>query len=171
MDLLIVKDLLSIESTETDPRFNFKKRSFLNLENIPKEAKSKTGSVRIKGKLDQMEIAQKSLWTNGSRGMMLLLNEDILKKLNKNIGDKIAVEIYADLEPVFIPEEFKEILEEYPLAKAFFEKINETNKANYLKFIYTSPKIEIQTQRIISTIDRLERGLKYYDTDPKNQTE
>jgi uncharacterized protein YdeI (YjbR/CyaY-like superfamily) len=92
---------------------------------------------------------------------------EIRKKIKKKEGDYVHVILYADNGPTDVPEEMLICLQDEPKAERFFNSLSDNEKQNYIKWIYSAKKEEIKVQRMVRTVNRLMKRLKYYDNPKK----
>jgi hypothetical protein len=138
--------------------------SFVEFPNIPKQLKQPFGWVPVKGTIDGYEIKQFKLWTMASGSMFMPIKAEIRKKIKKEEGDWVHIVLYYDDSPLVIPEEFLVCLMDAPKAHVFFQSIRETSQKHYIDWIYESKSLETRVNRIAKAIEKMENGLKLYQT-------
>lgn len=116
----------------------------------------------VKGKIDDFEINQYKLWTTATQELFLPIKSEIRKKIHKQEGDSVYIELYEDKSEVKIPEEFILCLAESPLAKHYFEQMSATSQKQYVDYIFAAKSLETRANRIAKSIEKLEKGLKYH---------
>ena len=142
--------------------------TYIELPDIPKHLKQPFGWVPVKGSIDTYEIKQFKLWTMKSGNMFMPIKAEIRKKIKKTEGDWVHVILYYDDSPLVIPDEFMVCLLDAPKAHTFYESISETSKKHYIDWIYESKTLETRVNRIAKAIEKLEMGLKLYQTGDDN---
>jgi uncharacterized protein YdeI (YjbR/CyaY-like superfamily) len=65
------------------------------------------------------------------------------------------------MKELFFPGDFKRALESNAQAKDTFEKISDTEKIRYIKWIDEAEDIETQQRRIMDSIEKLAEGQKF----------
>jgi hypothetical protein len=139
--------------------------TYVEFPNIPKHLKQPFGWVPVKGMVDNIyEIKQFKLWTMKNGNMFMPIKADIRKKIKKQEGDWVHITLYYDDSPLVIPEEFLVCLLDAPKAHAFFQSISDTSKKHYIDWIYGGKALETRVNRIAKAIEKLEMGLKLYQT-------
>jgi hypothetical protein len=137
--------------------------SFVILPNLFDKTNNPFGWKIIKGKIDDYEISQYKAWPNKHGELFLPIKSEIRKKIKKEEGDSVFVKVFADDSPLEIPEEFLVCLNDEPQAKAFFEKLSDTSKKQYIDRIYEAKQLKTRVTRIAKTIEKLSLGLKYHE--------
>jgi hypothetical protein len=121
------------------------------------------GWVKVKGTIDGIEIKKYHLMPYGNGKLFLPVKAEIRKKIKKEAGDYVHVILYPDNEPIEIPAEMLLCLQDEPEAFRFFNSLNESEKLNYLKWVYSVKTDETKVERIAKTLDRLTKHLKFTD--------
>lgn len=142
--------------------------SYVEFPNIPKHLKQPFGWVPVKGTIDDYEIKQFKLWTMASGNMFMPVKAEIRKKIKKTAGDWVHITLYYDDSPLVIPEEFLVCLLDSPKAYDFFQTIRETSQKHYIDWIYDSKTLETRVNRIAKAIEKLEKGLKLYQSEEED---
>ncbi len=142
--------------------------SYVEIPNIPKHLKQPFGWVTVKGTIDGFEIKQFKLWTMVSGNMFLPIKAEIRIKIKKEEGDWVHITLYYDDSPLVIPDEFLVCLLDAPKALAFFQTISQTSQKHYVDWIYESKSLETRVNRIAKAIEKLEKGLKLYQSPEDN---
>jgi uncharacterized protein YdeI (YjbR/CyaY-like superfamily) len=88
---------------------------------------------------------------------ILILTQEVRRKLGKSFGDSVLVELEHDLEKreVLIPEDVQNLLAEYPEAQAFFEKLSYTHRKEYINWITSAKREETRAKRMVGFIEKL----------------
>lgn len=132
---------------------------------IPEIALDKSnpfGWKKVRGNIDGFEISKYHLMSMGDGHLFLPVKAEIRKKIKKQEGDWVMVELYADTEPLEVPEEFWLCLADEPKALRFFKGLRESEQKYYLQWIYSAKKEETKINRMAKCLDRLSRGLTLY---------
>jgi hypothetical protein len=129
-----------------------------------KKVKGKYPKLKVKGTIDGFAISKVNLASYGHEGYILPLRAEIRKQIKKNPGDKVKVILYADESSLDIPEEFELCLNDAPKARKFFYSLSESEQRMYVLWISSAKKLETRSGRIVKSIERLENGLKLYES-------
>ena len=122
----------------------------------------KKGQVKVKAVFDKTVEYQGSLANMGTGNHCLGLTQAVRKKLGKNFGDQVEVELWQDLEErtVEIPADVQEILKENPTAKELLEKMSYTHRKEYIRWITDAKKPETRENRKSKMIEMILDGKK-----------
>lgn len=137
--------------------------SYVMIDGIPPDKKTKFGSVRVKGTIDDYEINQYNLMPAGNGRLFLPIKTEIRKKIKKEAGDTIHVILYSDATPVLLTDELVECFEFYPEAYENYKTLTDSEKKQYLDWIYEAKQDETKVRRIAQMMDRLMEGKALYD--------
>ena len=123
------------------------------------------GWVKVKGSIDGYEIKNYHLMPTekGDNRLFLSVKADIRKVIKKEAGDYVHIILYPDNDPLEVPEELWLCLQEDPKALQFFKSLKENEQYNYVKWIYAAKSEKTKVDRIVKTVNRLARSMKYYD--------
>jgi hypothetical protein len=139
--------------------------TFARIPEIHAGKNSPFGWVRVKGYIDDHEFRNYHLMPMGNGNLFLPVKSSIRKKIGKQEGDWVKVILFPDNDPIEIPAELSECLNDEPAANKFFQSLSDSEKKFYIEWIYNSKKEETRIRRIVKTIERLRRGLKMYEKD------
>jgi hypothetical protein len=131
---------------------------------IAPDPKARFGWVKVRGSIDGYEIEKHHLMPSGTGQLMLFVKAEIRKKIKKQAGDTVHIILYPDNEPLEISEELLLCLQDEPKALIFFNSLNDSEKYQYIKWIYSAKTDETKVDRIAKTIDRLLKGQKIGDS-------
>ncbi len=137
--------------------------TFARLPRIPRDKKTPFGWLKVKGSIDSHEIKRQHLMPMGDGLLFLPVRAEIRKKIHKKEGDWVQVVLYPDNDPLEIPEELLLCLKDEPQALQFFDSLSESEKTYYIQWVQSSKKEETKISRLASTINRLMKGLKFYE--------
>lgn len=137
--------------------------TFARIPEILQDKKAHFGWVKVKGTIDGYEISKYHLMPMGNGSLFLPVKAEIRKKIQKKEGDKVHVILYLDNEPLEIPEEMLLCLQDEPAALKYFKSISESEQKFYIQWIYSAKKVETKVDRLAKTINRLAKGIKFYD--------
>ena len=119
--------------------------------------------VMVRGSIDNYEITKNHLNPSGKGSLLLAIKAEIRKKIKKQAGDYVHVILYPDNEPLEIPEEFLLCLQDDDEALQFFNSLNENDKHNYVKWIYSAKTEQTRVDRIAKSLMKLSRRKKFAD--------
>jgi hypothetical protein len=116
------------------------------------------GQVKVIGTLDGEPI-RTSIAPYGGKHY-LGITKAMRAKLGKEAGDVVRVVIELDTEPrvVEIPEDFKNVLKEFPQEEEAFKKLSYTHQREYVTWINDAKKAETRERRIAKAIEMLCNG-------------
>lgn len=130
---------------------------------IPFDVEKEFGAkrVKVKAKFDNIEY-RGSIVKMGGPCHIIGITKDIRKKLGKDPGDIISVEIEKDEEErvVEVPEDFVKLMEENLEAKEFYETLSYSGKRKYVNWINSAKKAETREKRIAEAILKLKYKVK-----------
>lgn len=120
------------------------------------------GQVKVIVTFDGYEY-RGSLAKMGHHCHFVGLTKQVRRAIGRNPGDIIHVVLKHDTEPrtVDVPEDFQTLLNQYPEAKAFFEKLSFSNRKHYVQWITSAKKTETRERRLLESIDKLSNGIKH----------
>jgi hypothetical protein len=115
------------------------------------------GMVRVKALFDGKAEYRGIMSNMGSGCHILIMTQDVRRKLGKSFGDSVLVELEHDLEKreVVVPEEVQNVLTEYPDAQAFFEILSYTHRKEYINWITSAKREETRANRMVEFIEKL----------------
>lgn len=119
--------------------------------------------VRVRGSIDGVEIKNYHLMPSGKGTLFLSVKADIRKKIGKEAGDYVHVVLYAANEPLEVPEELTLCLQEDAEALRFFNSLSESQRHNYVNWIYSAKTEQTKVNRIAKTLVRLANRQKFTD--------
>lgn len=137
--------------------------TFARIPEVLQDKKAHFGWVRVRGTIDGYEISKYHLMPMGNGSLFLPVKAEIRKKIKKKEGDKVHVILYPDNEPLEIPEEMLLCLQDEPTALKFFKSLTESEKKLYIQWIYSAKKEDTKVNRLVKTINRLVKGIKFSD--------
>lgn len=137
--------------------------TYARIPEIVQDKSAPFGWVKVKGSIDGYEIKSYHLMPMGNEQLFLPVKAAIRKKISKEVGDWVQVVLYPDNDPVEVPAELLQCLEDEPAALKFFNTLSDSEKKYYTEWIYTAKKEETRISRMATTINRLANRLKMYD--------
>lgn len=127
--------------------------------NVEKEFGAKR--VKVKAKFDNIDY-RGSIVKMGGPCHMIGITKDIRKKIGKDEGDIISVEVEKDEEErvVEVPDDFAKSMDENQEAKEFYEKLSYSSKRKYVNWINSAKKTETREKRITDAVLKLKHNIK-----------
>ncbi len=139
--------------------------TFARIPEILQDKQSPFGWVKVKGFIDDVEIRNYHLMPMGNGKLFLPVKAAIRKKINKKESDWVKVILFPDHDPIPVPAELQECLSDEPKADRFFQRLSDSEKKYYIEWIYSAKKEETRITRLARSVERLMRGLKFYEKD------
>lgn len=122
------------------------------------------GWVTVRGSIDEYELKQYKLMPMGNGQLFLPVKAQIRKKIKKEVGDFVHIILYSDESPVETPKEILDCFEmETKKTLETYLSFSDGERKVYLDWIYSAKKEETKTERIAKMMERLEKGLKFYE--------
>lgn len=123
---------------------------------ILQDKNSPFGWVKVKGMIDDYALKHCKLMPMGNGLLFLPVKADIRKKIGKQAGDYVHVVLYADYDPVVVPEELIECLQDNPAALKVFSFYPDSKKRSIVEWIYSARKEETRVERMVTLLRQLE---------------
>jgi hypothetical protein len=130
---------------------------------IPKSKRARFGWVKIKGFIDDFEIKNYRLMPMATGELFFPIKTEIRKKIKKEAGDWIRLELYVDNAPQEIPEELLVCLQDDPALYKTFLSFSDAVQKNYIDWIFSAKTDSTKVKRIAATLDRVSKGQKLYE--------
>lgn len=127
---------------------------------IPFDVEGVFGSKRVKVKASFDGVQYRGSIVRMSGCYMIGMTQELRKKIGKQPGDKVRVELEKDEEErlIELPDDFKNALERNKDAGGFFEKLSYTKKKEYIQWILEAKKGDTRSSRLEKTIILLREG-------------
>lgn len=119
------------------------------------------GWVKVKGTIDGYEIKSYHLMPMGNGQLFLPVKTAIRKVIKKEAGSYVTVVLHADNDSLSIPDELRQCLLDEPAAHKKFMSLKESEQKAYIDWIYTAKKEDTKADRIVKTITRVLKGLRF----------
>lgn len=132
---------------------------------IPKITEDKHGPfglLRVRGTIDDYEIKSFNLWSMKNGMLFMPVKLEIRKKIKKEAGDWVRIILFADNLPIDIPEELVECLQNESGLYEKFLTYSEGEKKAFINWIYSAKTDETKADRIVKTLEKVEKGQKFY---------
>ncbi|MEL6864151.1 MAG: YdeI/OmpD-associated family protein [Bacteroidota bacterium] len=142
--------------------------TYTELPEVPPNKDNPFGWVKVKGMIDDYELKQYKLMPMGNGQLFLPVKAQIRKKIKKEAGDHVEVILYADDDPLVIPEEIIDCFaDEPPKRYQSFLQFSEGEQKAYLDWIYAAKTEETKANRILEMMERLRKSLRLQDKNDK----
>lgn len=137
--------------------------TYVTIPGVSQDKKARFGWVRVKGTIDRYPIKNYKLMPMGGGRLFLPIKTEIRKKIGKEAGDHVKIVLYADHDPLEIPEELLMCLKEEPRAYRIFLSFTESEQKGYIDWIYSAKREQTKADRIAKTIERTLQGLNLWE--------
>lgn len=134
--------------------------TFVRIPEIPQAKNNPFGWRKVKGFINEVEIKQYHLMPLGNGQLFLPVKTAIRKKIKKEEGDWINVVLYSDNDPLEIPHEFIDCLQDAPLAWQHFQQFSPAEQKKFIDWIYAVKKEELRIERMAKAITKISKGEK-----------
>ncbi|SJZ63320.1 YdeI/OmpD-associated family protein [Sediminibacterium ginsengisoli] len=121
------------------------------------------GMIRVKGSIDDYGISGYHLMPMKNGDLFLPVKADIRKKIGKQAGAWVHIILYADNDPLTIPEDLLDCLHDNPLAHKVFLSYTEGEQKAFINWITDAKTTATKVDRITRTLSLLEKGLKHHE--------
>ncbi len=120
-------------------------------------------SFRVRGKLDNFEIAGMALMPVGSGNFFMSLREEIRKGIRKTKGATLRVQLEHDIDfKIEMPDDLKDCFDyEQPEAFEYFNSLAKSHQGYFIKWITDAKTEETRANRIAKTINAAIRRMDY----------
>ena len=118
-------------------------------------------SFRVKGSLDNCTFEGIAVLPMGDGNFILALNATIRKKIRKQNGSSITVNIEADSSPVKLNTELLECLADEPESLSFFNQLTPGHRKYFSNWIDSAKTDATKTKRIAQTLNALSNHQHY----------
>ena len=118
-------------------------------------------SFRVKGRLDGIAVSRLALLPIGDGTFILTLNAALRKRIGKQHGAPLAVELEEDTTPASYDTDLLRCLDDEPEALAFFDKLSYSHRSYYSAWIASAKTEATKAKRIAQCIEALLRKQHY----------
>lgn len=108
---------------------------------------------QVKGLLDGYVIEKVNLLPMGGGNFIMPLNAHMRKGIHKHEGAMLQVTLELDHSVFEYPEDIMSCLEDEPQALAFFQKLPESHRKYYIKWIQSAKTEATRTRRIANMVN------------------
>ncbi len=118
-------------------------------------------SFRVKGKIDQVEVSGMSLVPMGEGDFILALKSTLRKKLKKEEGTKVLLQLSFDADfKIEIPDDLELCLSDEPEFLNTFLKMPKSHQNYYINWLNSAKTEPTRTKRLVMIVDAM---AKKYD--------
>lgn len=128
-------------------------------------------SFRVKGKLDDLPIAGMALLPMGEGDFIMALKADIRKKLRKQKGDGLTVQLEIDTKKIEPPKDLLECLADEPKATEYFKSLPKSHQNYFGNWIKSAKTAETRARRIARVVNAMLKKLSYAEMIRASQEE
>jgi hypothetical protein len=118
-------------------------------------------AFRVKGKLDAHEFSGIALVPMGDGNYILALKADLRRKIGKNAGAMVRVELEEDTSEFIMDSDFMECLAMEERGLAFFKSLAPSHQRYFCNWITSAKTQETKVKRIAKTVNALVRRMDY----------
>ncbi|MCO5933967.1 YdeI/OmpD-associated family protein [Mucilaginibacter sp. RB4R14] len=120
-------------------------------------------SFRVRGKLDNFEIAGMALMPMGSGNFFMSLRKEIRKGIRKTKGATLRVQLETDMDfKIEMPDDLKDCFDyEQPEAFEYFNSLAKSHQGYFIKWITDAKTEDTRANRIAKTINAAIRRMDY----------
>lgn len=137
--------------------------TYIEITELPQDTERAFGWLKVKGKIDNYEISNFNLGPMKGGGLFFAVKAEIRKKLKKEAGDYVWLELYRDDSVFVVPQELLDCLMLDERAHQKFLKLKEKNQKEFVNWIYAAKKEETIANRINKMMDMVLEGKNLYD--------
>ena len=129
---------------------------------IPFDVEATFGAKRVKVKASFDGVEYRGSIVRMSSCFMLGLTQALRKTIGKGPGDSVQVEVEKDEDEriVELPEDFKVLLEQNPVAEAYYTTLSFSRKKEYFQWITSAKRPETRATRIEKAVQLLSENKK-----------
>jgi len=118
-------------------------------------------SFRVKGKLDDHAISGVALLPMGEGDFIMALKADIRKKLRKQKGDKLAVQLEVDTKKIEPPKDLLDCLADEPKALEYFKSLPKSHQNYFGNWIKSAKTATTRANRIARVVTAMAKKQDY----------
>jgi hypothetical protein len=118
-------------------------------------------SFRVRGKLDEVRVEYLALIPMGEGDFIIPLKADLRRKLRKQNGATLYLQLKADDRPLPMSEDFLACLQDEPNALAYFKTLPGSHQRYYSKWIEEAKTEATKAKRIAQAIRGLSGKLDF----------
>jgi hypothetical protein len=112
---------------------------------------------RVKGRIDEYKFTMIALLPMGGGDFIMALNAGMRKKIKKNIGAVVKVQMEVDTDEIRPPAELIECLQDEPEALSYFNSLTKGHQNYFTNWINSAKTDATKAKRIAAALDGLSR--------------
>ncbi len=141
----------------TMERFNTKGGwTYILIPEIPQDRSSYFGVTKVTGSIDGFDLGTVSLMPSKG-GLFMSVNAAMRKKLGKQAGDEVVLELYADVSVETSASDLVDCLKDEPTAYAAFNKRPTIARKAWIEEVNKIKDAEARVRRIVAIMEELLR--------------
>lgn len=121
-------------------------------------------AYRVKGKINDHIICLTAILPMGGGDFILPTNSEIRKKIRRQEGALVTVELEIDDTPLQLSEDLMECLTDVPEALAYFNTLPGSHQNYFSKWIESAKTVDTRARRISQAVQGLSLGMGYPET-------
>jgi len=119
------------------------------------------GWVNVRGSIDEVELPRTKLMPMGNGKLFLPVNAALRKKLKKQAGDTVHIQLYPADEPPVLPQEIRECFDfEPPEVLQCFNALSADQQYALLNPVLAAKQPDSKVRKIREMMDELRRQIK-----------
>lgn len=118
-------------------------------------------AFRIRGKIDHHSFEGGSIMPVGGGDFIFAVNGTVRKKIGKEKGAHVFLEIEEDPNPYVLSADLLECLEDEPEAKAYFDGLAPSHQRYFSKWIEDAKTHETKAKRIMLSLNAMNQKWDY----------
>jgi hypothetical protein len=129
--------------------------TYVALPEVAPDKHAPFGWIKVKGTIDDYELSNCRLMPLGNGVLFLPVKAAIRKQIGKRQGDRVSLVLVADDNPIAIPEELLQCLQDYPAEHDIFLSYSEGAQKAFIDWIYSAKTESTKADRIAKMLDKL----------------
>ena len=118
-------------------------------------------SFRVKGKLDDLSIGGVALLPMGEGDFIMALKADIRKKLRKQKGDALSIQLEVDTKKIEPPKDLLDCLADEPKAIEYFKSLPKSHQNYFGNWIKSAKTTITRANRIARVVNAMLKKQTY----------
>lgn len=129
--------------------------TFAPLDTVEPSKNTPFGWIKVKGKIEDYSFSNYRIMPMGNGKLFLPVKASVRKKIKKEAGDIVHIELYKDEMTQDIPLELLDCFKDDPIAYNTFNKKTEGQQKALIEWIYDAKKEETKIERIAKMMNDL----------------
>jgi len=122
---------------------------------IPQNPKNPFGWVQVRGRIDDIEFENVKLMPMGNGQLFFPVNAALRKKIGKQAGDWVKLDLEPDDSVFTVPIEIMQCLEDNPAERKKFTTLSEGEQRKLSHWVYAVKSAEMREARIVALLNGL----------------